>query len=156
MLVDLARNDLGKKGRSVRVEKLMKVEYFSHVMHLVSRVSAQVSSDQNRYELLADSFPAGTLSGAPKYKAMQLIDQYEPSRRGLYGGAIGFIGFDGSVNHAIFIRSAICKDSNVHYRAGAGIVVDSVPSLERHEVVNKTDVIRHAMQMASQTKTLVS
>ena len=123
MLVDLARNDLSRMCTDVQVTEYKKVNYYSHVIHLVSEVTGMVSPEANPFKLLATTFPAGTLSGAPKYKAMQLINGYEPTPRSYYGGAIGSISFDGTVNHAIMIRTFLSKNNTLVYQAGAGITV---------------------------------
>jgi anthranilate synthase component 1 len=148
MLVDLARNDLSKNCKQVTVDSLKKIEYYSHVIHLVSKVSGTIEQDTPAYQLLIDTYPAGTLSGAPKHKAMSLIDELEPDNRNLYGGAIGFIGFDDSFNHAIFIRSFICKNNVLSYQAGCGIVSKSQPELELEEVNNKLSALKKAIQLA--------
>ncbi|MFN3343581.1 MAG: anthranilate synthase component I family protein, partial [Flavobacteriales bacterium] len=148
MLVDLARNDLSKNGTQVKVDQLMEAQYYSHVIHLVSRVSAVVDDNSNAVQLFADTFPAGTLSGAPKHRALQLIARYEPHQRGFYGGAIGFFGLDGSVKHAIMIRSVLSKDGKFHYQAGAGVVAASDPKNELQEVNNKLSAIRSALKQA--------
>jgi anthranilate synthase component 1 len=114
---------------------------------MVSRVAGSVDA-KDRLALIGDTFPAGTLSGAPKHKAMQLIDELEPDRRSFYGGAIGFMGFDGSFNHAITIRSALSKDNSLYYRAGAGVVIDSSPESELQEVYNKIGAMRRAIEQA--------
>lgn len=148
MLVDLARNDLSKNCIAVKVEKYREVQFFSHVIHLVSIVKGKIKNGISAYQIFADTFPAGTLSGAPKHKALQLIDAYEPTARGFYGGGIGMIGLDGSLNHAIIIRSFLCKDKKLYYQAGAGIVIDSVPESELQEVKNKLAALHRAMEMA--------
>jgi anthranilate synthase component 1 len=149
MLVDLARNDLSRNCRDVSVAKFREVQYYSHVIHLVSEVVGTVSPHANPFHLLAHSFPAGTLSGAPKIKAMQLIRDIEPHARGFYGGTIGFIGFNGSCNHAIMIRSMLSKHNQLHYQAGAGIVAASQPELELEEVQHKLGALKKAIQVAS-------
>jgi len=148
MLVDLARNDLGRNAEQIEVTHFREVQYFSHVIHLVSTVEGDLPAETNPIRLLADTFPAGTLSGAPKIRAMQIIDAEEPTRRGYYGGAIGQFGLDGEVNHAIMIRSFFSRNNTLHYQAGAGIVVDSVPEKELQEVDNKLAALRKAMQAA--------
>ena len=135
MLVDLARNDLSKHAYNVTVEVFKEVQYFSHVIHLVSTVKGQIKG--NPIEIVGDTFPAGTLSGAPKFKAMELIDTYENQSRGFYGGAVGIIGLDGSVNLAIAIRSFVSKNNVLYYQAGAGIVIHSDEEKELQEVNNK-------------------
>lgn len=148
MLVDLARNDLSRHCDDVKVNHFRQVQYFSHVIHLVSEVTGTVRQGSNPFELLAKTFPAGTLSGAPKFKAMELIDQYEPTARTYYGGGIGFIGFDGSCNHAIMIRTFLSKSNTLFYQAGAGVVAASKPESELQEVNNKLGALKKAIQMA--------
>lgn len=148
MLVDLARNDLSRSSKKVQVESFKQVEFYSHVIHLVSRVSAELEEGYNPVKLLGETYPAGTLSGAPKYRAMQIIDENEPESRGIYGGAIGFIGFNGELNHAIFIRSFLSYRNELTYQAGSGIVVNSSPESELQEVNNKLSALRKAMDMA--------
>lgn len=150
MLVDLARNDLSRNSEKVEVETFKEVQYFSHVIHLVSKVTGQLSQDVSPIQLVGDTFPAGTLSGAPKYMAMQLINKYENSRRGYYGGAIGFLGFNGDFNHAIMIRSFLSKDNRLYYQAGAGIVAKSDTESELQEVNNKLAALRQAIEMAAE------
>ena len=118
MLVDLARNDLSRNGNQVCVEKNREIQFYSHVIHLVSKVTAMKKENRDTMEIVADTFPAGTLSGAPKHRAMQLIDEYENRSRAFYGGAIGFMDFDGNYNHAIIIRSFLSKNNVLHYQAG--------------------------------------
>jgi anthranilate synthase component I len=152
MLVDLARNDLSRHGRAVRVAAYRELQYFSHVIHLVSRVEGRLDDGVNPLQVFADTFPAGTLSGAPKFRALELIDAYEPQARGFYGGAIGLLGLDGSLNHAIAIRTFLARDGYLHYQAGAGVVVHSDPRSELSEVGHKLGALRRAMQLAcSQT-----
>ena len=150
MLVDLARNDLGRHGSQVRVKQLKEVQYFSHVIHLVSAVEAQLDAATNPIQVFGDTFPAGTLSGAPKYRALQLINQYENQNRAFYGGAIGYIGFDGSMNQAIVIRSFLSYRHTLHYQAGAGVVAASVPESELQEVNNKLGALTKALARADQ------
>jgi anthranilate synthase component I len=150
MLVDLARNDLSKHSNQVEVEKFKEVEYYSHVIHLVSKVTAALSNNYNPIALLADTFPAGTLSGAPKYKAMSLIDEYENSNRGFYGGTIGFIGLNKTLNHAIFIRSFLSYQNTLTYQAGCGIVAKSDNESELHEINNKISALRKAIELAKE------
>jgi anthranilate synthase component 1 len=150
MLVDLARNDIGRQAENVEVSSYKEVKYYSHVIHLVSQVDGSLPEGYNPLEVFGSTFPAGTLSGAPKIKAVQLIGKYEKTKRGTYGGAIGFIGFNGDVNTAIVIRSFRSQDYTLHYRAGAGIVIDSVPKNELLEVDNKIAALRKAIQMAEQ------
>lgn len=147
MLVDLARNDLSKHASNVQVEVFKEVQYFSHVIHLVSTVQGKPKG--RAIEIVGDTFPAGTLSGAPKYKAMELIDRYENQTRGFYGGAVGFIGLDNSVNLAIAIRSFVSKNNTLYSQAGAGIVINSSEEGELQEVNNKLAALKKALIMAS-------
>lgn len=148
MLVDLARNDLSRDARNIKVETFREVQYFSHVIHLVSKVSGELPEDYNPFQLMGDTFPAGTLSGAPKYRAMELIDKYEPTARGFYGGCIGALGFNGEVNQAIMIRSFLSKDNTLYFQAGAGVVEKSQEESELNEVSNKLAALRKAMELA--------
>ena len=148
MLVDLARNDLSRMCTEVQVTDYKKVNFYSHVIHLVSEVTGKVSPNANPFKLLAVSFPAGTLSGAPKFKAMQLIDENEPTCRSYYGGAIGSMGFDGSCNHAIMIRTFLSRNNTLTYQAGAGIVAASKPESELQEVNNKLNALKQAIVLA--------
>jgi anthranilate synthase component 1 len=150
MLVDLARNDLGRHTSGVTVVQLKDIQFFSHVIHLVSKVRGKLQPDSSPLRILADTFPAGTLSGAPKHKAVGLIREYENQARGLYGGAIGYIGIDGSINHAIMIRSFVSKNQVLYYQAGAGIVMDSRPENELQEVNNKLSALKKAIQLANE------
>jgi len=148
MLVDLARNDLSRHASDVQVEVFREIQYYSHVIHLVSTVSGKLNDNNYALRVVADTFPAGTLSGAPKHMAMQLIDKYEPHNRQFYGGAIGFIGFKGSFNHAIMIRTFMSMHNKLSYQAGAGIVAKSNPDNELQEVNNKLEALRKAIKMA--------
>ncbi|SDZ87352.1 anthranilate synthase component I family protein [Psychroflexus halocasei] len=148
MLVDLARNDLSKNGRNVKLETDKEVQFFSHVIHLVSKVTADIKDDKDAIDLAADCFPAGTLSGAPKPKALELIEKYETLNRNHYGGAIGILDFEGNYNHAIIIRSFLSKNHHLYYQAGAGIVNDSDPNSELEEVYNKLKALKKAMALA--------
>jgi len=148
MLVDLARNDLSRHCNQVQVKSFKEVQYYSHLIHLVSKVSGNLQEGTSAIKIVADTYPAGTLSGAPKYKAMQLIDQYEGLGRNFYAGAIGYMGFNEEFNHAIMIRTFMSKNNELHYRAGAGIVADSVAENELNEVNNKIAALRKAVQMA--------
>lgn len=150
MLVDLARNDLSRNSEEVVVEVFKEIQYYSHVIHLVSKVTGKLALEANPIQLVADTFPAGTLSGAPKHMAMQLIDKYENASRSYYGGAIGFLGFDGDFNHAIMIRSFLSKDNTLSYQAGAGVVAKSVVENELQEVNNKLAALRSALKMAEE------
>lgn len=148
MLVDLARNDLSRNGSQVVVEKNREIQFYSHVIHLVSKVSCTMKKATKTFRVVADTFPAGTLSGAPKHRALQLIDQYETTKRNVYGGAIGYMDFHGNFNHAIIIRSFLSKNHELHYQAGAGIVADSVPENELQEVYNKLGALDKALTLA--------
>jgi anthranilate synthase component 1 len=148
MLVDLARNDLSRNGSQVVVEKNREIQFYSHVIHLVSKVSCTMKKATKTFRVVADTFPAGTLSGAPKHRALQLIDQYETTKRNVYGGAIGYMDFHGNFNHAIIIRSFLSKNNELHYQAGAGIVADSVPENELQEVYNKLGALDKALTLA--------
>ncbi len=148
MLVDLARNDLSKNCVEVTVSKYKDVQFFSHVIHLVSKVVGKIKEGISGYQIFADTFPAGTLSGAPKYKALQLIDTYEPTSRSFYGGGLGIIKLNGDLNHAIIIRSFLSINGQLHYQSGAGIVIDSVPESELQEVHNKLAALKKAMEVA--------
>lgn len=150
MLVDLARNDLSKSAKQVDVEVYREVQYYSHVIHLVSQVSGKIPEDANLIKILGETFPAGTLSGAPKYKAMELIDRYENQNRGYYGGCIGYLGFDRTINHAIMIRSFLSKNNRLFYQAGAGIVADSKEENELQEVNNKLAALKKAIELAKE------
>ena len=150
MLVDLARNDLSRHCSDVEVKSFKEVQYYSHLIHLVSKVSGKLQKDVSSFKIVADTYPAGTLSGAPKYKAMQLIDKYEQLGRNFYAGAIGYMGFNDDFNHAIMIRTFMSKNNELHYRAGAGIVADSVAVNELNEVNNKIAALRKAVAMAQE------
>ena len=149
MLVDLARNDLSRVCDEVQVSHFREVQYFSHVIHLVSEVVGQVKDAVHPFKVLAKTFPAGTLSGAPKIRAMELIDTYEPTKRGFYGGTIGFLGFNGSCNHAIMIRSFLSQKNKLVSQAGAGVVAVSKPESELQEVKNKLGALKKAVVLAS-------
>lgn len=148
MLVDLARNDLSRTTDRVTVEDYREIQFYSHVIHMVSKVSGVLRQNSNTIRIMAESFPAGTLSGAPKYKAMELIDRYEGKKRGYYGGTIGFIRFNGDINHAIMIRSFLSRDHILYYQAGAGIVSESTEEGELQEVNNKLAALKSAIEMA--------
>jgi anthranilate synthase component 1 len=150
MLVDLARNDLSRNGSDVEVEKFKEIQFYSHVIHLVSKVSGILKENTSTVRIVADTFPAGTLSGAPKHMAMQLINSYEPTRRGYYGGAIGYLGFNGDFNHAIMIRSFFSHNNTLYYQAGAGVVAKSSPESELQEVNNKLAALRKALTDAGE------
>ena len=148
MLVDLARNDLSRNTKNVVVDKYKEVQYFSHVIHLVSRVTGELKEEAHSFDIFADTFPAGTLSGAPKYKAMQLINSYEKNARSYYGGGIGLLFFNGDLNHAIMIRSFLSKGGVLIRQAGAGIVIDSKEEKELQEVNNKLAALETALNLA--------
>ena len=149
MLVDLARNDLSRSCDNVKVEIYKEIQTFSHVIHLVSTVTGDIRRGSTPFTLFADTFPAGTLSGAPKHKAIELIVDMEPTQRGYYGGGIGYIGLDGSLNHAITIRSFFSKNGILTYQAGAGVVIDSTEEGELEEVNNKLNALRSALALVS-------
>ncbi|MGB5190835.1 anthranilate synthase component I family protein [Robiginitalea sp.] len=148
MLVDLARNDLSRNGNSVQVETYREVQFFSHVIHLVSKVTGKIKKGIPTMKVVADTFPAGTLSGAPKHKAMQLIETYEKTSRNYYGGAIGFMAFDGDFNHAIMIRTFLSKNHSLYFQAGAGLVAASDPQAELEETYNKLGALIKALEIA--------
>ena len=152
MLVDLARNDLGRHCRQIKVEKFKQIELYSHVIHLVSKVTGKLNDSTDAFRVLADTFPAGTLSGAPKYRALQILNEIEPSARSFYGGSVGFFGLDGSCTQAIMIRSFLAKNRRLVFQAGAGIVADSVPETETAEVRNKLAALRRAILAAEEFK----
>ncbi|PLX96812.1 MAG: anthranilate synthase component I, partial [Desulfuromonas sp.] len=150
MLVDLGRNDLGRVCRtgSVKVSELMVVERYSHVMHIVSNVRGELDGDLGAFDVFRATFPAGTLSGAPKIRAMEIIDELEPSRREIYGGAVGYFSFSGNMDMAIAIRTLVVQGDKVYLQAGAGIVADSDPESEYQETINKAMGVRKAIDMA--------
>ena len=148
MLVDLARNDLSRNCHNVHIDFYKDMQYYSHVIHLVSRVSGELDNDADPVKAFIDTFPAGTLSGAPKVRAMQLISEYEPHNRGAYGGCIGFIGFNGDLNQAITIRTFVSRNGELWFQAGGGIVAKSDVEYELQEVNNKLGALRKAIQMA--------
>ncbi|MEZ4795857.1 MAG: anthranilate synthase component I family protein [Flavobacteriaceae bacterium] len=148
MLVDLARNDLSRHGSNVTVEKYREVQFFSHVIHLVSKVTGKKHNNISTMQVVADTFPAGTLSGAPKHRAMQLIEEYEKTSRAYYGGAIGFMDFEGNYNHAIMIRTFLSKNHQLHWQAGAGLVSKSNADDELQEVYNKLGALTKAIKIA--------
>mgnify|MGYP002624227923 CR=1 FL=1 len=150
MLVDLARNDLSRNCHNVKVDFYKDLQYYSHVIHLVSRVSGELDEGKDPIKAFIDTFPAGTLSGAPKVRAMQLISEYEPHNRGAYGGCIGFIGLDGSLNQAITIRTFVSRNGELWFQAGGGIVAKSDEEYELQEVNNKLGALRRAITMAEQ------
>lgn len=148
MLVDLARNDLSRSSVKVSVDVFKEIQYYSHVIHLVSKVTGELPENTNPLQLVADTFPAGTLSGAPKYRAMQLIDELENVSRTFYGGAIGYLGFNGDFNHAILIRSFVSENNQLRFQAGAGVVAKSTIPSELQEVANKLEALRVALREA--------
>ena len=152
MLVDLARNDLSRSGNNVKVEKNREIQFYSHVIHLVSKVTAILKKKIKPFKVVEDTFPAGTLTGAPKHKALELIEKYEKVNRNFYGGAIGYIDFNGNFNHAIIIRSFFSQNNILNYQAGAGIVIDSVPEKELEEVKNKLGALDKALNDAELIK----
>jgi len=151
MLIDLGRNDVGRVSKigSVCVTDKMAIEKYSHVMHIVSNVTGQITEDLDAIDVLRATFPAGTLSGAPKIRAMEIIEELEPDKRGIYSGAVGYIGWNGNMDTAIAIRTALIKDETVHVQAGAGIVADSIPTLEWEETMNKGRAIFRAVEMVN-------
>ena len=150
MLVDLARNDLSRHCKNVHVSKFREVHHFSHVIHLVSKVEGTLAQDVSAAQIMSDTFPAGTLSGAPKYRAMQILDALEPIRRGHYGGAIGFLGFNGDAVLGIMIRSFLSINNTLVYQAGGGVVYDSDPENEMREVHAKLGALRAAIKRAEE------
>jgi len=150
MLVDLARNDIGRvcKVGSIEVPHFMIIERYSHVMHIVTQVLGELKDDKNAFDLLRATFPAGTISGAPKVRAMQIISELEQTQRGVYSGALGYFSFDGTHDSAIAIRTALIKDGKVYFQAGAGIVADSNPKMEYEETVNKAKGMHRAVQQS--------
>ena len=150
MLVDLGRNDVGRVSQfgSVKVDRLMFVERYSHVMHIVSTIEGRLKPELTAVEALRACFPAGTLSGAPKVRAMEIIEELEPSRRGTYGGAVLYADFSGNLDSCIAIRSMLAVAGEGHVQAGAGIVADSVPELEYQESINKAQAVIRAIQRA--------
>lgn len=150
MLVDLARNDLSRNCTGVEVKVFREIHYYAYVIHLVSKVVGKLKPEVSTMKIVADTFPAGTLSGAPKHMAMQLIDKYENVSRSFYGGCIGFVGFDGTFNNAIMIRSFLSKNNTVFYQAGAGIVESSNRESELNEVNNKLAALKRAIELANE------
>jgi anthranilate synthase component I len=152
MLVDLARNDIGRVCAygSIRVPEFMVVERYSHVMHIVSQVEGRIAPEKNAYDLMRATFPAGTVTGAPKIRAMQIIAATEPTQRGFYAGALGYFGYDGNMDTCIMLRTALLKDGKIHIQAGAGVVADSVPASEFQETVSKASALLKAVAIASQ------
>ncbi len=152
MLVDLARNDIGRVCQfgSVNVPEMMVIERYSHVMHIVSQVEGRITADKTAYDLMRATFPAGTVSGAPKIRAMQIIAANEPSQRGCYAGALGYFGYDGNLDSCIMLRTSLLKDGKIHIQAGAGIVADSVPTSEYQETISKASALFKAVAIAEQ------
>jgi anthranilate synthase component 1 len=152
MLVDLARNDLGRVAAagSVRVDPYRKIERYSHVMHIVSGVQGELGPGRDAFDLFAGAFPAGTLVGAPKVRAMELIAAQEPVPRGLYGGTVGYFGANGNMDQAITIRTMVFQGQEYSFQAGAGIVADSVPASEHAEVLAKSAILRRALELAEE------
>jgi anthranilate synthase component 1 len=152
MLVDLGRNDVGRVSEtgSVQVSELMVIERYSHVMHIVSNVRGRLGQGRDAYDVVRACFPAGTVSGAPKIRAMEIIDELEPTRRGPYAGAVGYFGFSGNMDTCITIRTLVIKDKIAYIQAGGGVVADSVPSLEYLETVNKAKAMMRAVEMAEE------
>lgn len=152
MLVDLARNDIGRVCTygSIRVPEFMIVERYSHVMHIVSQVEGTIAPDKTAYDLMRATFPAGTVTGAPKIRAMQIIAAAEPTQRGFYAGALGYFGYDGNMDTCIMLRTALLKDGLIHLQAGAGVVADSVPTAEYQETISKASALLKAVAIASQ------
>ena len=149
MLVDLARNDLSRSGGKVEIEFLKQIQFYSHVIHMVSRVKAILPADADIYRLFAATFPAGTLTGAPKVRAMQIIEELEPHSRKIYGGCIGYFGFDNSLNQAITIRSFLSTANSLYFQSGMGVVARSNPIMELQEAANKLGALRTAIERAS-------
>ncbi len=152
MLVDLARNDIGRVCAfgSISVPEMKVVERYSHVMHIVSQVEGRIADGRTAYDLMRATFPAGTVSGAPKIRAMQIIARYEPTQRGFYAGALGYFGYDGNLDSCIMLRTSLIKDGQIHIQAGAGVVADSVPASEYQETINKASALFKAVAMAEQ------
>jgi anthranilate synthase component 1 len=150
MLVDLSRNDVGRVSRigSVHVNELKVIERYSHVQHIVSNVRGELAPGYDGYDVLGACFPAGTVSGAPKVRAMEIIEEIEPTKRGPYAGAVGYFGFDGNMDTAIAIRTAVVKGQTVYFQVGAGIVADSDPDFEYEETINKARAMLRALSMA--------
>lgn len=150
MLVDLARNDIGRVCAygSIKVPEFMVIERYSHVMHIVSQVEGQLAPECSAFDLMRATFPAGTVSGAPKIRAMQLIASMEEAQRGSYAGALGYFSYDGNLDSCITLRTALIKDGSVHIQAGAGIVADSVPAAEYQETINKASALFKAITLA--------
>jgi anthranilate synthase component 1 len=152
MLVDLARNDVGRAAQfgTVKVSDFMTIEKYSHVMHIVSNVHGTLREDRTAYDVMRATFPAGTVSGSPKVRAMQIINQFEKSKRGVYAGAVGYFGFDGNSDSCIALRTVVLKDGQAYVQAGAGVVADSVPKSEDQECRNKALAMMDAIALAKQ------
>jgi anthranilate synthase component 1 len=150
MLVDLARNDIGRvcSFGSINVPEFMCIERYSHVMHIVSQVEGQLAPERSAFDLMRATFPAGTVSGAPKIRAMQLIASNEATQRGSYAGALGYFSYNGNLDSCITLRTALIKDNFVHIQAGAGIVADSIPAAEYQETINKASALFKAIRLA--------
>ncbi len=150
MLIDLGRNDIGRvcQTGSVRLTDKMVIERYSHVMHIVSNVTGQLRDGLSAMDVLRATFPAGTVSGAPKVRAMEIIDELEPVKRGVYAGAVGYLAWNGNMDTAIAIRTAVIKDGTLHIQAGAGVVYDSIPELEWKETMNKGRAVFRAVALA--------
>jgi anthranilate synthase component 1 len=150
MLIDLGRNDAGRVAQvgTVRLTDKMQVERYSHVMHIVSNVTGQLNKGMSAIDVLRATFPAGTVSGAPKIRAMEIIDELEPVKRGVYSGAVGYLSWSGNMDTAIAIRTAVVKQGQLHIQAGAGVVADSVPELEWKETMNKGRAVFRAVALA--------
>jgi anthranilate synthase component 1 len=150
MLIDLGRNDVGRVAvtGSVELTEKMNIERYSHVMHIVSNVTGKLKPEMSAMDALRATFPAGTVSGAPKIRAMEIIDELEPVKRGIYAGAVGYIGWNGNMDTAIAIRTAVIKNGELHIQAGAGVVHDSIPKLEWKETMNKGRAVFRAVEMA--------
>jgi anthranilate synthase component 1 len=154
MLIDLGRNDVGRVSApgTVRIDEVMKIERYSHVMHISSHVRGKLRAGVRPSEVISAAFPAGTLSGAPKIRAMEIIEELEPSRRGIYGGAVGYVSYSGNVDLAIAIRTLVTKGDTIYVQAGAGVVADSVPAAEHQECVNKARAVLSAVEIAGRGK----
>ena len=152
MLVDLARNDVGRVAEygTVKVSDLMIIERYSHVMHIVSNVDGRLNADKDAYDVMRATFPAGTVSGSPKVRAMEIINEVEKSKRCAYAGAVGYFGFDGNLDSCIALRTCVLKDGKAYVQAGAGVVADSVPASEYQETVNKATGMLRAIEWARQ------
>jgi len=152
MLVDLARNDVGRAAQfgTVKVSDFMTIEKYSRVMHIVSNVHGTLRPDRTAYDVMRATFPAGTVSGSPKVRAMQIINQFEKSKRGVYAGAVGYFGFDGNSDSCIALRTVVLKDGQAYVQAGAGVVADSVPASEDQECRNKALAMMDAIALAKQ------